>query len=78
MTGDPSRPARPPTVTLPVRSWVRNCVIHDQRRTVRSLMSRTGVPSDYAERCLGHVIGGVRGFLNPADHMTTPRGGKGE
>jgi len=25
------------------------------------LMSRAGVPSDHAERCLGHVIGGVRG-----------------
>ena len=24
-------------------------------------MSRAGVPSDHAERCLGHVIGGVRG-----------------
>jgi integrase len=34
---------------------------HDLRRTARSLMSRAGVPSDHAERCLGHVIGGVRG-----------------
>jgi hypothetical protein len=24
-------------------------------------MSRAGVPADHAERCLGHVIGGVRG-----------------
>jgi hypothetical protein len=24
-------------------------------------MSRAGVNSDHAERCLGHVIGGVRG-----------------
>jgi integrase len=35
--------------------------IHDLRRTARSLMSRVGVNSDHAERCLGHVIGGVRG-----------------
>ncbi len=35
--------------------------IHDCRRTARSLMSRAGVNSDIAERCLGHVIGGVRG-----------------
>jgi integrase len=35
--------------------------IHDLRRTARSLMSRAGVDSDHAERCLGHVIGGVRG-----------------
>jgi len=31
------------------------------RRTGRSLMSRAGVDADHAERCLGHVIGGVRG-----------------
>ena len=37
---------------------------HDLRRTARSLMSRTGVPSDHAERCLGHVIGGVRGVYD--------------
>jgi len=35
--------------------------VHDLRRTARSLMSRAKVPSDHAERCLGHVIGGVRG-----------------
>jgi integrase len=35
--------------------------LHDLRRTGRSLMSRAGVPSDHAERVLGHVIGGVRG-----------------
>ena len=35
--------------------------IHDLRRTSRSLMSRAGVNSDHAERCLGHVIRGVRG-----------------
>jgi len=34
------------------------------RRTARSLMSRAGVPSDHAERCLGHVIGGVRGVYD--------------
>ena len=31
--------------------------LHDLRRTARSLMSRAGVPSDHAERCLGHVCG---------------------
>jgi len=34
---------------------------HDLRRTARSLMSRAGVNADHAERCLGHVIGGIRG-----------------
>ena len=37
-----------------------NWTLHDLRRTSRSLMSRAGVSSDHAERCLGHVIGGVR------------------
>lgn len=40
---------------------VTGWTLHDLRRTGRSLMSRAGVPSDHAERCLGHVIGGVRG-----------------
>jgi integrase len=35
--------------------------LHDLRRTARSLMSRAGVSSDVAERCLGHVVGGIRG-----------------
>lgn len=30
------------------------------RRTARTLLSRAGVSSDVAERCLGHTIGGVR------------------
>jgi hypothetical protein len=27
-------------------------------------MSRAGVPSEHAERCLGHVIGGVEGVYD--------------
>jgi integrase len=42
-------------------SGTKGWTIHDLRRTARSLMSRAGVPTDHAERCLGHVIGGVRG-----------------
>lgn len=40
---------------------VKGWTLHDLRRTARSLMSRVGVSSDHAERCLGHVIQGVRG-----------------
>lgn len=40
---------------------VTGWTLHDLRRTGRSLMSRAGVGSDHAERCLGHVISGVRG-----------------
>jgi len=39
---------------------VAGWTIHDLRRSARSLMSRAGVSPDHAERCLGHVIGGVR------------------
>ena len=39
-------------------------VVHDLRRTARSLMSRALVPVDHAERVLGHVIGGVRGVYD--------------
>jgi integrase len=44
----------------PVARWT----IHDLRRTARSLMARAGVSADHAERCLGHVIGGVRGVYD--------------
>lgn len=40
---------------------VTGWTLHDLRRTGRSLMSRAGVDANHAERCLGHVIGGVRG-----------------
>lgn len=30
--------------------------LHDLRRTAPSLMSRAKVPTDHAERALGHVI----------------------
>jgi integrase len=40
---------------------VSDWTLHDLRRTARSLMSRAGVNADIAERCLGHVIAGVRG-----------------
>jgi integrase len=42
------------------RDLMPNWTLHDLRRTARSLMSRAKVPADHAERCLGHVIGGVR------------------
>jgi integrase len=43
---------------------VTGWTIHDLRRTARSLMSRAGVNADIAERCLGHVIPGVRGVYD--------------
>jgi integrase len=43
---------------------VHGWALHDIRRTARSLMSRAGVNADHAERCLGHVIPGVRGVYD--------------
>jgi integrase len=45
-------------------SGVTGWRLHDLRRTARSLLSRAGVNADIAERCLGHVIGGVRGVYD--------------
>lgn len=41
-------------------SGVHDWVLHDLRRTARSLMSRAGVNSDIAERVLGHAQDGVK------------------
>jgi integrase len=39
-------------------------VLHDLRRTARSLMSRAGIRPDIAERVLGHAIAGVEGVYD--------------
>ena len=45
-----------------------NWVIHDLRRTARSLMAKARVRSDISERVLGHVIGGVEGIYDRHDY----------
>ena len=45
-------------------SGVSGWRLHDLRRTSRTLLSRAGISADHAERCLGHVIGGVRGVYD--------------
>lgn len=54
-------------------SGVTGWIIHDLRRTARSLMSRAGVNADIAERCLGHVIGGVRGIYDRHEYFEEKR-----
>jgi integrase len=49
---------------VPVPHWV----LHDLRRTARSLMSRAGVRPDIAERVLGHVQQGVEGIYDRHDY----------
>ncbi|MGY3358829.1 integrase [Bradyrhizobium sp. GM0.4] len=47
--------------------------LHDLRRTARSLMSRAKVPTDHAERALGHVIGGVRETYDRHEYLDEKR-----
>jgi integrase len=54
-------------------SGVRGWVVHDLRRTARSLMSRAGISADHAERCLGHVISGVRGVYDRHEYLDEKR-----
>ena len=49
-----------PTAALKARIGAEDWRVHDLRRTCRTLLSRAGVSSDVAERCLGHTISGVR------------------
>ena len=42
----------------------QSMLVHDLRRTARSLMSRAGISSDHAERVLGHEIKGVEGVYD--------------
>jgi integrase len=55
------------------RDPMPNWTLHDLRRTARSLMSRARVPTDYAERCLGHVIGGVRETYDRYEYLDEKR-----
>jgi integrase len=41
--------------------------LHDTRRTARTLLSRSGVDADIAERCLGHSRGIIRGIYDRHD-----------
>ena len=46
------------------RAKIAPWVIHDLRRTARSLMSRAGIRPDIAERVMGHAITGVEGIYD--------------
>jgi integrase len=52
---------------------VPNWTLHDLRRTARSLMSRAGIPSDHAERCLGHVLPGIRATYDRYEYLPEKR-----
>lgn len=49
----------------PIPHWV----IHDLRRTAKSLMAKAKVPRDISERVLGHAIPGVEGVYDQYDYF---------
>jgi len=53
-----------PKSRLDKNSGVVRWTLHDMRRSARSLMSRAGVPSEHAERVLGHAIPGIEQVYN--------------
>jgi integrase len=55
------------------REPIANWTLHDLRRTARSLMSRARVPTDHAERALGHVMGGVRETYDRYEYLEEKR-----
>jgi integrase len=59
--------------SLDAASGVTDWRLHDLGRTARSLMSRAGVSADIAERCLGHVIPGVRGVYDRHEYLDEKR-----
>jgi len=48
-------------------------ILHDLRRTAKTLMSRAGVRPDVSERVLGHVIKGVEGVYDQHDYVEQKR-----
>jgi integrase len=55
------------------REPMPNWRFHDLRRTARTLMTRAKVPGEHAERCLGHVMGGVEGIYNRYEYLDEKR-----
>jgi integrase len=53
----------------PMPPWV----LHDLRRTARSLMSRAGVPPRHAELAMGHAIPGIEGVYDRHSYLDEKR-----
>ena len=54
-------------------SGVTGWVLHDLRRSARSLMGRANVPEKIAERCLAHVPGGIVGRYDKWEYLPQKR-----
>src|SRR6185369_11897078 len=72
-TGHHPLSASKPKKLFDAACGVTGWTLHDLRRTARTLMSRAGVAADIGERCLGHVIGGVRGVYDKHGYYSEMR-----
>lgn len=52
---------------------IEHFVVHDLRRTCRSLLAANGIPSHIAERCLNHKLKGVEGVYDRYDYLEERR-----
>jgi len=52
---------------------IEHFVVHDLRRTCRSLLAANGIPSHIAERCLNHKLRGVEGIYDRYDYIDERR-----
>jgi integrase len=53
-----------------LKNFGSDWVVHDLRRTSRTLLSRAGVDSDIAEKCLGHLPGTIRQVYDQHPYQT--------
>ena len=56
-----------------VEHGIAHFTLHDLRRTMRTHLAALGVPSQVAERCLGHELRGVEGTYNTQDYLCERR-----
>jgi integrase len=59
------------------RKRMPHWILHDLRRTARSIMSRYATP-DIAERVIGHIIPGVRGVYDLYEYADEKRAALGK
>lgn len=57
----------------PKAEEIERWTLHDLRRTARSLMARAGIPSEIAERVVGHAIKGIEATYNRHDYFQEKR-----
>jgi integrase len=55
------------------KAALRPWIVHDLRRTARTLMSRAGVQPRHAEMALGHVVQGVEGVYDRHRYLEEKR-----